>query len=133
MSERALRVLIVDDSESVRRSICQVLRSQADIEVVCEAVDGVDAINKVKEHQPDVVLLDITMPTMSGLEAAQILKKECPPVQVLIVSQHDSRGFQWAALAAGVSGYVVKSKVGSDLIPELRRIQDMGRSIRKTS
>jgi DNA-binding NarL/FixJ family response regulator len=132
MSERAFRVLVVDDSESVRRSICQVLRSQADIEVVCEAVDGVDAINKVKEHQPDVVLLDITMPTMSGLEAAQVLKKECPSVQVLIVSQHESRGFQWAALAAGVSGYVVKSNVGSDLIPELRRIQSVGRSIGKT-
>ena len=132
MSERALRVLVVDDSESVRRSICQVLRSQADIEVVCEAADGIDAINKVKEHQPDVVLLDITMPTMSGLEAAQILKKECPSVRVLIVSQHESRGFQWAALAAGVSGYVVKSNVGSDLIPELRRIQSVGRSIGKT-
>jgi DNA-binding NarL/FixJ family response regulator len=132
MSERALRVLVVDDSESVRRSICQVLRSQADIEVVCEAIDGVDAINKVKEHQPDVVLLDITMPTMSGLEAAQILKEECPSVRVLIVSQHDSRGFQWAALAAGVSGYVVKSNVGSDLIPELRRIQSVGRSMGNT-
>lgn len=128
MSERALRVLVVDDSESVRRSIRQVLRSQADIEVVCEAVDGADAVNKVKEHRPDVVLLDITMPTMSGLEAAELLKKEYPSVQVLIISQHDSRGFQWAALAAGVSGYIIKSNVGTDLIPELRRIQGVHRS-----
>lgn len=132
MCERALRVLVVDDSESVRRSICHILRSQADIEVVCEAADGLDALNKVKEYQPDVVLLDITMPTMNGLEAAETLKKEFPSVQVLIVSQHDSRGFQWAALAAGVSGYVVKSKVGTDLIPELKKIQDFRRSIRKT-
>lgn len=132
MCERALRVLVVDDSESVRRSICHILRTQADIEVVCEAADGLDALNKVKEYQPDVVLLDITMPTMNGLEAAETLKKEFPSVQVLIVSQHDSRGFQWAALAAGVSGYVVKSKVGTDLIPELKKIQDFRRSIRKT-
>lgn len=128
MCERALRVLVVDDSESVRRAICQVLRSQEDIEVVCEAADGADAVNKVKEHQPDVVLLDITMPTMGGLEAAELMKKEYPSVQVLIISQHDSRGFQWHALAAGASGYVIKSNVGTDLIPELRRIQGVRKS-----
>ena len=123
MAGRTLRVLVVDDNESVRRSICQVLRSQADIEVVCEAVDGTDAVRKIREHEPDVVLLDITMPNMNGLEVAEIIKAEFPSVQVLIVSQHDSRGFRWAALAAGVSGYVNKSDVGKDLIPELRRIQ----------
>ena len=128
MSEGALRVLVVDDSESVRRSICQILRSQADIEVVCEAVDGSDALKQISQYHPDVVLLDITMPTMNGLEVAEILKKEFPSVQALIVSQHDSRGFQWAALASGVSGYVIKSKVGTDLIPELRRIQDSRKS-----
>lgn len=62
---------------------------------------------------------------MNGLEVAEIIKQGFPSVQVLIVSQHDSRGFQWSALAAGVSGYVVKSNVGKDLIPELRRIQDL--------
>jgi len=128
MAGRSLRVLVVDDNESVRRSISQILRSHADIEVVGEAVDGVDALTKTKEHEPDIVLLDITMPTMNGLELAEIIKKEFPSVQVLIVSQHDSRGFQWAALAAGVSGYVIKSNVGRDLVPELRRIQSLCRS-----
>jgi DNA-binding NarL/FixJ family response regulator len=109
----------------VRRGICQILQSQADIEIVCEAVDGADAVRKAKEHSPDVVLLDVTMPTMDGLEAARILKRESPSIHVVIVSQHDSRGFQWAALGAGVSGYVVKSDAGRDLIPELRRIQRM--------
>lgn len=123
MAESTLRVLVVDDNESVRRAICQILLSQADIEVVCEARDDADALSKVREHQPDIVLLDITMPTINGLEAAEILKKEFPSIHVLIVSQHDSRGFQWAALAAGVGGYVIKSNVGRDLIPELRRIQ----------
>ena len=125
---RRLRVLVGDDNENVRRAICQILRSEKDIEVVCEATDGKDAIQKIKEHRPDVALLDITMPTMNGLEAAQIIKQEFPSVQILIVSQHETRGFQWAALAAGVSGYVIKSNVARDLIPELRRIHNLRQS-----
>jgi DNA-binding NarL/FixJ family response regulator len=65
------------------------------------------------------------MPSMDGLAVAEVIKIEFPSVQVLIVSQHDSRGFQWAALAAGVSGYIVKSNIGRDLVPELRRIQSL--------
>jgi len=70
-----------------------------------------------------VVLLDVTMPIMNGLEATSVLRQEFPLMHIVIVSQHDSRGFQWAALAAGVSGYVVKSNAARELIPELRRIQ----------
>jgi DNA-binding NarL/FixJ family response regulator len=124
MNGRTLRVLVVDDNENVRRNVCRLLQSQADIEVVCEAVDGADALCKAREHLPDFVLLDVTMPNMNGLEVAQVLKQEFPSIQIIIVSQHDSRGFRWAALAAGVSGYVVKSNAARDLIPELRRIQD---------
>jgi DNA-binding NarL/FixJ family response regulator len=123
MTPHTLRVLVVDDNESVRRSICQLLESQADIEVACEAVDGADAVIKAREHLPDVVLLDVTMPTMNGLEAAQVFKQEFPTMHIIIVSQHDSRGFRWAALAAGVSGYVVKSNAATELIPELRKLQ----------
>lgn len=122
MNARPLRVLVVDDSESVRRSICQLLSRQPDIEVIGEAGDGFDAVSQAREHSPDVVLLDITMPTMNGLEAAQVLRQELPSIQIVIVSQHDSRGFRWAALATGVSGYVVKSEAARDLIPELQRI-----------
>ena len=120
-------VLVVDDNDSVRRSIRKILHSEADIEVVCEAIDGSDAVHKLREYLPDVVLLDITMPSMNGLEVAEIMKREFPSVHVLIVTQHDSRGFQWGALAAGVSGYVIKSNAGKDLVPELRRIQVLPR------
>lgn len=125
MERRPLRVLLVDDNESVRRSLCQILHSQTDIEVICQAADGADALNQAREHHPDLVLLDITMPTMNGLDAARVLKREFPSMHVLIVSQHDSRGFQWAALAAGASGYVVKSNAARDLLPEVRRIQGL--------
>ena len=125
MERRPLRVLVVDDNESVRRSICQILDSQTDIEVICQAVDGADALNQARQHHPDLVLLDITMPTMNGLDAARILKREFPAMHLVIVSQHDSRGFQWAALAAGASGYVVKSNAAQDLLPEVRRIQNL--------
>ena len=125
MQPLPLRVLVLDDNESVRRNICHILKSQAGLEVISEAVDGADALNKAREHTPDLVLLDITMPTMNGLEAARIFKREFPSMHVLIVSQHDSRGFQWAALAAGASGYVVKSNAARDLLPEVRRIQGL--------
>jgi DNA-binding NarL/FixJ family response regulator len=128
MPERPLRVLVVDDNEIIRRSICQLLHSQADIEVICEAVDGEDAVEKAREHRPDLVLLDITMPTMNGLEAARILRREFPSMHILIVSQHESSGVQGAALAAGASGYVVKSNAARDLVPEVRRIRGLRRS-----
>jgi YesN/AraC family two-component response regulator len=76
MQALTLRVLVVDDSQVVRRGICQILQSQADIEVICEAADGADAVRKALEHKPDIVLLDITMPVMNGFEAARRMKHD---------------------------------------------------------
>jgi DNA-binding NarL/FixJ family response regulator len=118
----SLRVLVVDDSEVVRRGICQILQSQADIEVICEAADGADAVRKAREHRPDIVLLDITMPVMNGFEAARRIKHELPSTLILMVSQFDSAPFQREAITAGASGYVVKSNAASELIPALRKL-----------
>jgi YesN/AraC family two-component response regulator len=118
-----LRVLVVDDSEIVRRGICHILKSQADVEVICEASDGADAVRKVLEHRPDIVLLDITMPVMNGFEAARRIKHELPSTLILMVSQFDSAPFAREAVAAGASGYVVKSNASTELIPALRKIQ----------
>jgi DNA-binding NarL/FixJ family response regulator len=118
-----LRVLVVDDHEVVRRSICQLLASQADIKVICEAANGQEAVLRAREHRPDLVLMDVTMPTMNGLEAARIIKREFPSIQVLMVSQHDPQQFMREAFAVGASGYVTKSAVGHDLIPQLRKLQ----------
>ena len=121
MQALILRVLVVDDSEVVRRGICQILQSQADIEIICEASDGADAVRKVRAHRPDVVLLDITMPVMNGFDAARRIKHEFPSTLILVVSQPDSAPFAREAIAAGASGYVVKSNASTELIPMLRK------------
>jgi DNA-binding NarL/FixJ family response regulator len=121
MQRLIIRVIVVDDSEIVRRGICQILQSQADVEVVCEAADGADAVRKVREHRPHVVLMDITMPVMNGFEAARHIKHEFPSTLILVVSQSDSAPFAREAIAAGASGYVDKSNAGTELIPMLRK------------
>jgi two-component system, NarL family, nitrate/nitrite response regulator NarL len=123
MSTRTLRVLVVDDHEIVRRNICQLLVLEADIEIICEAANGQEAVLRAREHRPDLVLMDVTMPIMNGLEAARIIKQDLPWIRVLMVSQHDSPQFMREALAVGASGYITKSAVGRDLIPQLRNLQ----------
>jgi len=121
MQALILRMLVVDDSDIVRRLICQILQTQPDIEVVCEASDGEDAIRKVRVHRPDVVLMDITMPVMNGFDATRRIKHEFPLTLVLVVSQYDSAPFMREAIAAGASGYVVKDNASTELIPALRK------------
>ena len=117
-----LRVLVVDDNNVVRGLICKILRSQGDIQIVCEASDGEEAIRQVRDHRPDVVLLDIMMPVMNGFDAARCIKHEFPSTLILIVSQSNTAAFAREAIAAGASGYVDKSNASTELIPALRKI-----------
>lgn len=89
--------------------------------MICEASDGADAVLKVREHRPDVVLLDLSMPVMNRFDAARCIKHEFPLTLILVVSQFDSVPFAGEAMASGASGYVVKSNASTELIPAMRK------------
>ena len=112
----SVRVLIADDHEIVRRGVRSLLETHPALEVCGEAVDGQDAVDAAKQLNPDVVVLDISMPHLSGLEAARRIRQEVPRTEILILSQHDSSEVVNAALEAGARGYVVKSDVSRDLL-----------------
>ena len=122
MKSASLRVLVVDDSDVVRRAICKILQAHADIEVICEASNGRDAIRFAREHQPDLVLMDISMPIVSGFEATRLIKHELTHIKIIFLTQHRSRSFMKEALAAGAQGFVTKDAASRELIPEVRRI-----------
>jgi len=111
-----VRILVVDDHPVVRRGLKSLLGSHSGWEVIDEASDGAEAVDKSGQLIPDVVVLDISMPKMSGLEACRLIRKNTPASEVLIVTQHDSPQMMREAGAAGARGYVVKSNIGRDLI-----------------
>jgi DNA-binding NarL/FixJ family response regulator len=118
-----LRVLVVDDSDIVRRAICKILQLHSDIDIICEASNGRDAVRFAKEHNPDLILMDISMPIVSGFEATRLIKHELPHIKIIFLTQHRSRSFMKEALAAGAHGFVTKDTASRELIPEVRRVQ----------
>lgn len=112
----AIRILVADDHPIVRHGLRTILGGRPDWVVIDEAVDGVEAVAKARQFVPDVVLLDISMPRMNGLEACRLIRTMLPGCEVLIISQHDSPEVLHRALDAGARGYVVKSQAGRDLL-----------------
>ncbi|MGD0179076.1 MAG: response regulator transcription factor [Terriglobales bacterium] len=115
-----LRIMVVDDDEMVRSSTCEFLKSYPNIEVVCEGADGAEAVTKARGYRPDVILMDVRMPTMNGLEATRIIKREIPSIQIIVVSGQDAHR---EALSAGASGYLMKTEVSTRLVAELQKVQ----------
>ena len=113
------RILLADDHEVVRKGIKALLEGEPDVEIVGEAVDGRDAVAKALELRPDIVIMDITMAGMSGLEATRYIMKEAPETKVLILTIHDSESIAGEALKAGARGYVLKTDAGRELIVAL--------------
>jgi len=112
----AVRILLVDDHPVVRHGLRTLLSGRSGWEVVGEASDGIEALELVESLQPDVVVLDVTMPRMNGIEACRLIQKKHPGCEVLFVTQHDSAQMMREALAAGARGFVVKSNLARDLI-----------------
>jgi DNA-binding NarL/FixJ family response regulator len=115
-----LKVLIADDHGIVRAGVKLLLDRQPDIEVVAEAEDGVEAVEKVIRHRPDVAVLDVSMPRMTGLQATHEIKQQAPGTQVLILSMHDDERYLFEALRAGAAGYVLKRAADQDLVDAVR-------------
>ena len=111
-----LRILVVDDHDAVRKAICQLLRSQSDFEVVCEVADGFEAVRRAEELQPDVVVLDISMPNLNGIEAARHVRRVAPGAEILFLTQDNSSQIVREALSTGARGYVLKTEAANELI-----------------
>ncbi|MEM7764777.1 MAG: response regulator transcription factor [Pseudomonadota bacterium] len=122
-----LRILVVDDQALVRRGFAMVLGNEPDIDVVAEAANGQEAIAAATQHRPDVILMDIRMPEMDGLEAtAQILADGCENIRIIILTTFDPDEYVYRALRAGASGFVLKDIPPESLVAAVRTVADGG-------
>ncbi|MFD8525241.1 response regulator [Streptomyces capillispiralis] len=114
------RILLADDHALVRRGVRLILDGEPDLTVVAEAADGVEALEQAREHRPDLAVLDIAMPRLTGLQAARELSRTLPDTRILVLTMYDNEQFFFEALAAGASGYVLKSVADRDLVEACR-------------
>jgi DNA-binding NarL/FixJ family response regulator len=118
-----MRLLIADDHGIVRGGLRALLDRQPDMEVVAEAADGAEALAEALQCRPDVAILDVAMPKLTGLQVARELHAQAPQIDVLILSMHDDERYLFEALKAGASGYVLKSEADHDLVDAVRAVK----------
>jgi DNA-binding NarL/FixJ family response regulator len=120
----SIRIVVADNHGILRQGIAALIEKQSDMEVVGEADNGLNAVEMVRRLQPDVVIMDVTMPVLNGIEATRQIKKELPETKVLALSIHAKREFVMDMVKAGVSGYMVKECAVDDLIRAIRVVMD---------
>jgi DNA-binding NarL/FixJ family response regulator len=120
MGTLTTRILLADDHTVVRRGLRLVLEAEPDLEVVAEAADGAEAVQRVASGDVDLAVLDVAMPRMTGLQATREIRRRSPDVRVLILSMHDNEQYLYEALRAGASGYVLKTVADRDLVEACR-------------
>ena len=123
MGRSMMRVLIADDHGIVRSGLRLLLEREPDIEVVAEASDGVEARDLAIRERPDLAILDVRMPKLTGLQATREIREQVPDAAVLILSMHDDERYLFEALKAGASGYVLKRQADVDLLDAVRAVQ----------
>ncbi len=119
-----IRVVIADDHGIVRSGLRMLLERQPDIHVVAEAEDGLEALEAAQSHDPDVAILDVSMPRMTGIQAAREIEAHRPETKVLLLSMHDDERYFHEGLDAGASGYVLKRAADKDLIGAVRTVAE---------
>ena len=123
-SGKHLRIVIADDHPVVREGIRMCLQDWEDLEIVAEASDGVEAVERVREQHPDVVLLDLTMPKMGGLEAVPGIRRAEAKTRVIVVTVHNSQEYVRQAMAAEVDGYLLKNTAPAEYVEAIRTVMD---------
>lgn len=118
----SLRILLVDDHEIIRRGLRAVLEGEPDWEVMDEASNGLEAVEKAERHKPDVVLMDISMPEMNGLEATRRIRRKLPGTEVLFLTMHESEQMIREGMEAGGRGFLLKSDAGHELVPAVKSV-----------
>ena len=124
-----VRVVLADDHAVVRQGIRQFLEEAGDIEVIAEAGDGAEALRLVEVHHPDVAVLDIRMPEVTGVEATRRIKERFPQVRVLVLTAYDDDPYVFALLQAGADGYVLKTASGDELVRAVRVVHQGGSAL----
>ena len=117
-----IKVLLIDDHAIMRDGIRAILSLHDDIDLVGEASEGQEAIEKTRELSPDVVIMDVAMPDMDGIEATRRIRKESPNVKIIMLTQYDNKEYVLSAIKAGAAGYVPKRALGSELISAVRAV-----------
>ena len=118
----SLRVLVVEDFAPFSQFICSTLAKSPDVEVIGEASDGLEAVHRAEELKPDLILLDIGLPTLNGIEAARQIRQLCPESKIIFVSQESDAAIVQEALSFGALGYVVKTMAGGELLTAIKAV-----------
>lgn len=118
------RVLLADDHAILRAGLALMINAQTDMEVTAEAADGLEAVEKAQKIKPDVVILDLTMPHLNGLDALHRILLECPGTRVLVLTMHDDPAYGRSLLAAGALGYVTKKAADRELLLAIRAVRE---------
>lgn len=119
-----VRTLVVDDYEPWRRQVCSMLKARPELQVIAEVADGLEAVQKAGEFQPDLILLDIGLPGLNGIEAANRIRQVAPGTIILFLTQNSDKEMVRAALSTGAQGYVLKTDAGRELLPAVAGILD---------
>ena len=121
MATSSVRIILVEDFEPFRRVLCSILRTNPELQIISEVLDGLEAVRKVEKLQPDLILLDIGLPSLNGIEAARQIRKLSPNSKILFVSQESPR-IRYKALGTGAAGYVVKTDVVMELLTAVNAV-----------